>query len=323
MSTKIMIAMGCAFSMLIAQSEAFSQIYPAKPIRVINGYAAGGGNDNIARPITQYLSETFGHPVIVDNRPGANGNIGADDVVRSAPDGYTLLFATTSQLTINPALYSMPFDPQRDLAPIVQIAMNANAIVLNAGVPPSTIKELIAYLRANPGKLSYASAGNGSINHLAGELLAMITKTQLLHVPFKGAGPALSELVAGRVDMMTIGVPTILPFVKAGKLKVLAVSSPRRLSVLPDVPTVDEAGIPDYQAQAGTGLLAPAKTPRAIIARLNAETVRFLISADGRARLSSQGVEIVAGTPEEFAQTIRSETTRWAAVVKAGNIRIE
>ena len=154
-------------------------------------------------------------------------------------------------------------------------------------------------------------------------MLAMITRSQLLHVPFKGAGPALTELVAGRVDMMTIGVPTILPFVKAGKLKVLAVSSPRRLSVLPDVPTVDEAGIPDYQAQAGTGLLAPAKTPRAIINRLNVETVRFLNSADGRARLSSQGVEIVAGTPEEFAQTIRSETTRWAAVVKSGNIRIE
>ena len=323
MNMKIKIAMCCLVSMLAVHPEAFSQAYPAKPIRVVNGYAAGGGNDNLARPIMQYLSEVFGHQVILDNRPGANGNIGADEVVRSAPDGYTLLFATTSQLTINPALYSMPFDPQRDLAPIVQIAMNANAIVLNSGVPPSSIKELIAYMRANPGKLSYASAGNGSINHLAGELLAMITKSQLLHVPFKGAGPALTELVAGRVDMMTIGVPTILPFVKAGKLKVLAVSSPRRLAVLPDVPTVDEAGIPEYQAQAGTGLLAPAKTPRAIINRLNAETVKFLTSAEGRSKLGTQGVEIVAGTPEDFAQTIRSETARWAAVVKAGNIKLE
>ena len=313
----------CLLALLAFPQIVFAQAYPAKPIRVVNGYAAGGPNDNIARPITQHLSEVFGHQVIVDNRPGANGNIGADEVVRSAPDGYTLLFATTSQVTINPALYSMPFDVQRDLAPIVQISMNSSAIVLHAAVPPSSVKELIAYMRANPGKVSFASAGNSSINHLAGELLAMITKTQLLHVPFKGGGPALTDVVAGRVDMMIISAPTTLPFVRAGKLKVLAVSSTKRLSVLPDVPTVEEAGIPDFQVQAGTGLLAPAKTPRPIIARMNAETVKFLTSTEGRSKLGTQGVEIVAGTPEDFAQTIRSETARWAAVVKAGNIKLE
>ena len=209
----------------LSQSAA-AQTWPAKPVRMINGYAAGGGNDNIARPIVAHLSQVFGQQVIIDNRPGANGNIGAYEVVRAAPDGYTLLFATSSQLTINPALYSMSFDPQRDLAPIVSIAMNPNAIVVHPGVPAASVKDLIAHLRANPGKLTFASSGNGSINHLAAELLAMITKTQMQHVPFKGAGPALTDVVAGRVDLMTIGVPTTIAFVKAGKLRMLAVSSP-------------------------------------------------------------------------------------------------
>ena len=308
---------------LVMPQLASAQAYPAKPIRLINGYAAGGANDNLARPITQYLSETFGHQVILDHRPGANGNIGANEVVRATPDGYTLLFATSSQLTINPALYKMPFDVLQDLAPIVQISMMPLAIFLNAEIRISTASELISYIKANPGKLSYASSGNASINHLAGELLAMITRSQLIHVPFKGGGPALIDTVSGRVDMIIISVPTPLPFVKSGKLRALAISSPKRVNVLPDVPTANEVGLPDFQAQAGTGILAPAKTPRAIIDRINAETVKYLNSADGRAKLEAQGVGIVAGTPADFANTIRSETTRWAAVVKAGNIKID
>ena len=311
------------FVALAMPQIAGAQGYPAKPIRLINGYAAGGANDNLARPITQYLSETFGHQVILDHRPGANGNIGANEVVRATPDGYTLLFATSSQLTINPALYKMPFDVLQDLAPIVQISMMPLAIFLNAERPIATAGELISYMKANPGKLSYASSGNASINHLAGELLAMITSSALIHVPFKGGGPALIDTVSGRVDMIIISVPTPLPFVKSGKLRALAISSPKRVSVLPDVPTANEVGLPDFQAQAGTGILAPAKTPRAIIDRINAETVKYLNSADGRAKLEAQGVGIVAGTPADFANTIRSETTRWAAVVKAGNIKIE
>lgn len=300
-----------------------AQAYPVKPVRLVNGYAAGGANDNLARPIIQHLSEVFGQQVILDHRPGANGNIGALEVARAVPDGHTLLFATSSQLTINPALYKMPLDVQQELAPIVQISMMPLAIFLNAERPMATAAELIAYMKANPGKLSFASSGNASINHLAGELLAMITKSPLVHVPFKGGGPALIETVAGRVDMIIISVPTPLPFVKSGKLRALAISSPRRVGVLPDVPTANEVGLPEFQAQAGTGILAPAKTPRAIIDRLNAETVRYLNSADGRAKLEAQGVGIVAGTPEDFASIIRSETARWAAVVKAGNIKID
>ena len=303
--------------------NADAQGYPLKPIRLINGYAAGGANDNLARPLTQYLSETFGHQVILEHRPGANGNIGANEVARAAPDGYTLLFATSSQLTINPALYKMPFDVLQDLAPIVQISMMPLAIFMNAEKPISTAGELISYMTANPGKLTYASSGNASINHLAGELLAMITKSQLIHVPFKGGGPALIETISGRVDMIIISVPTPLPFVKSGKLRALAISSPKRVSVLPDVPTANEVGLPDFQAQAGTGILAPARTPRFIIDRINAETVKYLNSAEGRAKLEAQGVGIVAGTPADFANTIRSESVRWAAVVKAGNIKID
>ncbi len=311
-----------ALALALAQ-PATAQTWPTKPVRLINGYAAGGGNDNIARPIVAHLSQVFGQQVIVDNRPGANGNIGAYEVVRATPDGYTLLFATSSQLTINPALYSMPFDAQRDLVPIVSIAMNPNAIVVHAGVPVASVKDLVAHLRANPGKLTFASSGNGSINHLAAELLAMITKTQMQHIPFKGAGPALTDVVAGRVDLMTIGVPTTIPFVKAGKLKMLAVSAPKRVAALPDVPTVEEAGIAEFQVQSGTGMLAPVKTPRAIIARMNAETVKYLTSPEGRNTLGSQGLEIVASTPEDYAKTIQAETARWAAVVKAGNIKID
>ncbi len=300
-----------------------AQDYPVKPIRVVNAYAAGGPNDLTVRPIAQHLSEVFGQQVIVENRPGANGNIGADFVVRATPDGYTLLFASTSQLTINPALYSMPFDPMRDLAPIGAATMNPSVIVIHPGVPAGSMKELIAHARSNPGKLSYASAGNGSVNHLAGELLSMITQSKLLHVPFNGSGPALNETVAGRVDMFIVSPATTLPFIKAGKLKMLMVSAPKRLSFVPDVPTMIEAGLPEFISQSGTGFLAPAKTPRAAISRFNAEVVKYLNSPDAIAKMTALGLQLVPGTPEEYAQVLRDESTRWAAVVKAASIKIQ
>ena len=315
-------ALLCLSLFAISQST-LAQDYPTKPIRIVNAYAAGGPNDLTLRPITQYLSGVFGHQVIVENKAGANGNIGADFVAKSAPDGYTMLFASTSQLTVNPALYKMPFDAIRDFAPVGQVTMNPSVIVLHAALPIPTAKELIAYAKANPGKLSYASAGIGSVNHLGGELLAMITKTPMLHVPFSGSGPALSDVVAGRVDMMIISPATTLPFIKAGKLRMVLVSSNKRLSFAPDVPTMIEAGLPDFVSQSGTGLLAPAKTPRSVITRINAEVVKYLNSSEGSTQLGNLGLQVVPGTPEDFAQLLREETTRWAAVVKAANIKLE
>ncbi len=303
-----------------AQQQAFSQVWPSKPVNVLIGYAAGGPSDGIMRPIAQHLSRAFGTPFLLINKPGANANLAAMEVVTAGPDGHAFLFATTSQLTINQALYTMPYNPQKDLLPITHVSMNPSAVVVNASSPANNMKELIAYAKANPGKLTYSSAGMGSINHLAGELLAMITDTKILHIPMKGGGPALTELLAGRVDMFCVSPPIAIPHVRAGKLKILMISAPRRMEQLPDVPTMTEAGFPDFQAQAGTGLLASASTPRSIIDRMNNEVVKYLKSDAAVNLLGGQGVQIVASTPEEFAAVIRSETERWAKVVKAGGI---
>jgi len=303
--------------------NAVAQVWPSKPIRVLSGYAAGGPSDLIMRPIAQHLSGVFKHQVIVENKPGANANLAAMEVVKADPDGHTLLFATTSQITINPALYKMPFDAQKDLMPITQVSMNPSSVVMNASFPASTMKEVIAYAKANPGKMNYSSAGNGSINHLAAELLCMLTDTKMQHIPMKGGGPALNEVLAGRVEMFIVSPPLALPHVKSGKLKIMMISADKRMSQIPDVPTMIEAGYPEFHAQAGTGLLAPAKTPQAIIKRVHDETVKYLKSPEGDKVLGSQGVQIIANTPEQFAKVIRDETTRWAATVKRGNIKVE
>jgi tripartite-type tricarboxylate transporter receptor subunit TctC len=303
--------------------QAFAQAWPTRPIRVIQGYAAGGPSDLIMRPIAQYLTKALGQSVIVENKPGANANLAAIEVVKAEPDGHTLLFATTSQLTINAVLYKLPFDPQKDLLPITQTSMNPSSVVMRGDFPASNMKEVIAYIRANPGKINYASAGNGSINHLGGELLAMITNTKMQHIPTKGGGPALTELLAGRVDMFVVSPPVAIPAHKAGKLKIMMISATKRMPQIPDVPTMIEAGFPDFLAQAGTGLLAPAKTSPSIIKRVHDETVKYLKSPEGDKELGSQGVQIIASSPAEFAQVIKDETTRWAATVKTGNITVE
>jgi tripartite-type tricarboxylate transporter receptor subunit TctC len=279
----------------------------------------------VVRPINEYLSKAFGQQFITENRPGANGNIGALQVAKSAPDGYSLLFGTTSQLTINPALYSMPFDSVADFAPIAITSQNPGAVVVSASAsfPASTLKELIAYAKASPGKLTYSSAGNGSQNHLAGALLGMITKTDLVHVPYKGGGPALTAVLAGEVGFIVQSPALALPQVRAGKLKVLVVSSPKRLATVPDVPTNEELGLPEFKSRAGTGYLAPAKTPRPIIDRLNTEINRFLTSSEGQKLWSSQGIEVTVGSPEDFARIIQDELARWSGVVKAGNIKVD
>ena len=305
-------------------SAAIRQVYPSKPVRFISTYAAGGPVDLTGRPVVQGLTELLGQQFIIEHRPGANGNIGALAVVKSAPDGYTILITSTSQLTINPSLYvDMPFDTAKDLAPITLISMTPTVLITHPSVKAGSLKELLAYARANAGRLRYASAGNGSINHLSGELFKMMEKLDITHIPYKGGGPALTAVVAGEVDMMIISIPTTLPLIKEGRLKALAVSAPARYRALPDVPTMGEAGMAGFESSAGIGLLAPAATSKAIISKLHASTVKVINTPDIRQRLLSQGVELIGNSPEEFNGVIREESAKWDKVVRAGNIKLD
>jgi tripartite-type tricarboxylate transporter receptor subunit TctC len=305
-------------------NAAVGQTYPNRPIRFVSTYAAGGPVDLVARPVAQRLYETMGQPVIIESRPGANGNIGADLVAKSTPDGYTLLLTSTSQLTINPSLYSkLPFDVRKDFAPVTLLSMTPTVLVLHPSVPAASVRALVAMAKAQPDRLRYASAGSGSINHLSAELFRMIEGVDLIHVPYKGGGPALTDVVAGQVDLMIISIPTTLPFIKAGRLKALAVSAAQRYPALPEVPTMAEAGTPGFQSSAGVALMAPAAAPKQIVARLNAEIVKALNSPDIRQKLLAQGVDLIGNTPEELSAILSDETERWAKVIKAGNIRPE
>ena len=306
--------------LVAAASPALAQVYPSKPVRVINPYAPGGPVDQIARPVLQHLSAAFDQQFIMDNRGGANGNIGAQEAARAAPDGYTLLAGTTSLLTINPALYKMPFDSIRDFAPIVLVSQIPGAIIVSASHPASTLKDLLDYARANPGKLTYSSAGNGSQNHLAAELLALLTKTSFLHVPYKGGGPALAAVLSGEVNMIIQSPSLSTAQVRAGKLKVLGVSAARRMSILPDAPTNDELGLPEFRTRAGTGFLAPAKTPRAIINRLNEETVKALRSPELREKFNTLVMDPMPMSPADFDTFIKKEIQLNAELVKAAGI---
>ena len=308
---------------LTLSAPALGQAYPAKPVRVINAFAPGGPNDLVARPVVEALSKSMGQQFILENKPGANGNIGTLEVVRAAPDGHTLLFVTFSQLTINPVVYKLPFDPAKDLAPIVLVTQSTGAVIANAGVPASNMKELIAHARANPGKVTFSSSGNGSQPQLAGELLGMLTQTKMVHVPYKGGGPALTAVVAGEVSFIVQSPGLSLPNVRAGKLKVLMVSASKRLNVLPDVPTNEEAGLPEFKTRASTGFMAPAKTPRPIIDRLNAEITKYLNTAEARKFFSDAGLDLVPGTPEDFARYQQEELARWSAVARNAKIQVE
>lgn len=312
-----LVTMACATQMAVAQSG-----FPNKPLRLICAYTPGGSIDLTGRPLAQGMTELLGQQVIYENKPGANGNVGAAMVAKAAPDGYTLLIASTSQLTINPSLYpDMPFDVAKELAPITLISMTPTALVLHPSVQANTLKEVLAFARANPTALRYASAGNGSINHLATELLKINEKVDMLHVPYKGSGPALAAVVAGEVNIMIASVPPAIPFIKSGRIKVISLSADKRFRLLPEVPTMAEAGAQGFQASAGIGLLAPGGTPRPVITRLQTAAVKVVNSPDIGQKLLSQGVELIGSTPEEFAALIKEESARWDRVVKAGNIK--
>lgn len=309
-----------ALSFVVSQVHA--QQYPAKPIRIVTGFAAGGPTDVSARTIGQKLTEAWGQPVIVDTRPGASGNIAAEMVAKSAPDGYTLLLAVFAH-AVNPSLIAkMPFDAVRDFAPIIQFASIANLLVVHPSVPAKNVKEFVAFSHARPGQLSAGSAGVGTSSHLALVLMDMMGGSRVTHVPYKGLAAAHTDVVAGQISLLFDNVVTAHPHAKAGRIRMLAVTTLNRWSGIPEVPTMAES-LPGYEVNSWYGVLAPANTPREIVQRLNAEVAKGLKAPDARQRLFAIGAEPLAQTPEVFAAFIQSEVDKWAKVVKTAGIKIE
>ncbi len=307
-----------------AYSADLAPAYPNRPIRLIVPFPPGGGTDIVARAIVVKLAEGWGQQIIIDNRGGAGGVIGADTVAKSTPDGYTLLFGTPGALVINPLLNSkLPYDAMRDFAPVSLLALNPQLLAVHNSLPVNTVKELIALAKAQPGKLNYASVGEGTPNHLAMELFKSMTGTDMVHVPYKGAAPAVTDLVGGHVQLMFNPMPPLLPHVKSGRLKALAVGGTQRSSALPDVPTVAEAGVPGYEYVTWYSIVAPAKTPRAIINKLNARLAAVLVMPDVAQRLSVQGAEPRASTPEELTRFMQDDTRRLGGIIRFAGIKGE
>jgi tripartite-type tricarboxylate transporter receptor subunit TctC len=318
------LSLAATLALSTPHAAAAADAYPAKPIRFVVAFPPGGGTDIIARSIAQKLSERLEQQVVVDNRPGAGGNIGTDIVAKSAPDGYTMLMGSAGPLAINASLFAkMPFDPVRDLAPVTLAASTPNVLVVHPSLKAATVNELIALARTRPGEINFASSGHGTPAHLAGELFNSMAGVKLVHVPYKGTAPALADLLGGQVQLMFSTMPPALPHVKDGKLRALAVTSRKRSRATPDLPTVDEAALPGFEANTWHGVVLPAGTPPAIIARLNREIVAILHLHDIVERLSSQGAEALGSTPEEFAAYIRSETLKWAKVVRDSGAKAE
>jgi tripartite-type tricarboxylate transporter receptor subunit TctC len=316
---KLLGILGLALALL---SPAAAQDWPVKPVHLIVPYVAGGAADIFGRTLAQKLGDALHQSVLVENKPGANGGIGADYVAKAAADGYTLLATASGPIVVNPVLYAhVPYDPVKDFAPVAQATVYQYVLVTLAGSPFRSIADIVAAARAKPGALAYGSTGVGGGNHLCGELLALSTGTQLTHVPYKGSAAALADLLGGQLSFMFDTVITSVPQIRAGKLRPFAVSSAKRASALPDVPTMQEAGIAGFDISQWQGVLAPAGTPRPVVARLNAEIVRALRAADVRERLVTQGGnEIVTGTPEDFAALIRSDLRQYAKLIKAAKI---
>ncbi|HEV8518690.1 MAG TPA: tripartite tricarboxylate transporter substrate binding protein [Burkholderiales bacterium] len=315
---------GAAACCLCAATAAHAQEkYPARPIRVIVPSVAGGGTDISARMIAPKMSEYLGQSVVVENRAGAASIIGSDLVAHAAPDGYTLLMGI-STLTINPSIHTkLPYDTVRDFAPVSLVVTLPNVLVVHPSLPVKSVKELIAFARVRPGQLNYASAGVGSSLHLSMALFMSMAKLRMTHVPYKGSAPALVDMLAGQIEVMTGTMITVIPYVRDGRLRALGVTSLKRAAVAPELPTIAEAGLPGYEAVQWYGLLAPGATPREIIAKLNEAVAHATHDAAVRKRFLDDGVEPVGSTPEEFAALMRSDTAKWARVVKDANIKAE
>jgi tripartite-type tricarboxylate transporter receptor subunit TctC len=309
--------------LLLSGAAAHAQTYPAKPVRMVVASVAGGILDTVGRTIAGKLSESLGQQVVIDNRPGAGGIIGTEIVAKAAPDGYTICKVATSH-AINPGVYAkMPYDTLKDFAPVSHTVNLTNMLVVLASFPANNVQELIALAKAQPKKITFGSAGNGQSNHLSGELLKSMAGIDIVHVPYKGSAPALTDVLAGSISMMFVDVLSALPHVKAGRLKVLAVTGLKRAAAVPEYPTVHESGVPGFNGNSWLGLVAPAGTPKEIVAKLSAEVAKALNSPDVRERFLAQGVEPVGSTPEQFAAFIESEIPRWGSAARAAGARNE
>ena len=309
---------------LLLPFGAGAQTYPSKPVRLLVPFAAGGTTDVIARLMGQKLSEALGQQFLIDNRPGANGNLGTEMAVKSPADGYTLVMSYDGTIAINPSMYKkLPFDPQKDLAPIASVAQVPLLMVVHPGVAAKNVAEFIALAKASPGRINYSSAGHGSTGHLTGELLKARAGIDIVHVNYKGGGQAVQDLLGGQIQMLMTGLATVEGHLKGGKLRALAFTSSKRVPGAPDVPTLAESGYPGLEVASWYGILAPAGTPQDIVRKLNAEINRIVQSAEVRERLTVLGTEPTGGTPEQFAETIKADTARWAKVVSDAGIRIE
>jgi tripartite-type tricarboxylate transporter receptor subunit TctC len=313
-----------ALAAALVPALALGQAYPSKPIRLVVPFGTGGSNDIMARLVGAKLSEALGQPVVVDNRAGAGGTIGVDAVVKSDPDGYTILIGATSTIAVNVGLYpKRNFDPTKSLTPITQIGSGPFLMAVPASLPANSVKEFVELARAKPGQLNFGSSGKGSSLHLTVEMLKTMAKIDLVHVPYKSGGAAVADLATSRVQLIFSDLPALLAFVKSGQVKTLAVTTPKRSALLADLPTVAESGVPGFDATSWYGFLGPAGMPRSIVMRLNGELAKIMHSADMKQRLSVMGVEAVTGTPEEFTRHIHEQVAKWLAVVKASGAELE
>lgn len=309
---------------VLVTSIAAAQTYPARPVRLVVGYPAGGSVDAVGRLLGQELTKALGQAVVIENKAGASGNIGADSVVKSPPDGYTLLMGSAAAMAANVSLYKqLPFDPLRDLAPISLIAIQPNVLILHPSVPANSVAELLAYAKANPGKLNYGTSGAGSSQHMAGALFVQMTKVDILHVPYRGGAPASADLIAGQIQMIFQTSPEAMPLIRANQAKPIAVTTAKRLASLPDIPTVAEAGVPGYKSTGWLAVAAPAGTPAPIVERLNAELIKIIRMPGVRSRMVDLGLEVVGSSSAELASFMKNEVAAFREVVTRTGIIIE
>jgi tripartite-type tricarboxylate transporter receptor subunit TctC len=308
---------------MLAYAQTATPQFPSRPVRIIVPFPPGGATDIMARTIGQKLTQRLGQQTIIDNRPGAGGNIAAEIAARAAPDGYTLFFAASAQLAVNPSLYAkVPYDPVRDFAPVILGGSVPNILVAHPSLPAKSLKELIALAKAKPGQLQYASPGSGSTAHLSAELLKIEAGIDLAHIPYKGAAPGVVDVLGGQVPLMFVSMPSVVGHVKAGKLTAIGMTGARRSDAAPDVPAFAET-LPRFESSAWYGIVAPANTPREVVTRLNREIAAILKLSEVRDILAAQGIDIIGGTPEDFGRTIKSELGKWATVVKRSGARVD
>ena len=323
MSAAARVLLIASSGLMAAGPATAADVYPSKTIRLVVPFAPGGGSDIVARLLSPKMTEALGQTVVVDNRAGASANLGAAVVAKAAPDGYTLLLANANY-TINPSLFkTLPFDPVREFAPVALLANVTNVLAIHPSIPAKSVKELISFAKAHPGQLNFASPGNGTSSHLAGELFRQVAKIEVVHIPYKGATPAITDLIAGQVSFTMASVLSVLPYAKQGRLRMLAVTTAKRSGALPDIPTISEAGLPGFEVSNWYGILATGGTPRPAVDRLNSELARIARVPDLAEKLAAQGADPATGTPEEFERFIQAELKKWSAVVRSAGINPE